>query len=112
LNDAKTNMVLAEDKKIFEPECLNIGCPECLCGRIYYDRAIGFYCMPCGHEFSLEEVEILIVKTTITSWSVQNSTKSTKKPVVEIKELPTRRSDEVEYLRHDVNGQKPRDVST
>ena len=42
--------VLDEDPKIFEPECQcqNIDCSECLHGRIYSDREIGFYCMSCG----------------------------------------------------------------
>lgn len=87
---------------MFEPECHNLDCPECLHGRVYYDRPIGFYCMPCGHEFSTEEVVMLIIRAAITSRSMQNSDKSGRKPIMEIKELPPRNTNKAEHLTHDV----------
>ena len=100
--DQKTNVVLDEDRKIFDPECQNIDCPECLHGRIYYDRVIGFYCMPCGHEFSTEEIVMLIEKSALTSQSIQDSGKSGRKPIAEIKELPARQVKKRERLTYDV----------
>ena len=59
--------------------------------------------MPCGHEFSSEEVIMLILRTEITSLSMQNSDESGKKPMIEIKELPPLKTNKkVEHLTHDV----------
>lgn len=107
----KTNMVLDEDRKIFEPECQNIDCPECLHGRVYSDREIGFYCMSCGHEFSTEEIVMLVEKTALTSRSMQDSGKSGRKPIAEIKELPPRKAKKVEHLSHEVTKPKKPDQS-
>ena len=87
---------------MFEPESHNLDCPECLRGRIYYDRPIGFYCMPCGHEFSLEEIIMLIIRTEITSLSKSHSDASGRKPMTDIKELPPLKTNKVEPLTRDV----------
>ena len=97
-----TNVTLDEDRNIFEPECQNIDCPKCLRGRIYSDREIGFYCMSCGHEFSTEEIVMLIEKTALASRSMQDSGTGERKPIVEIKELPPRKAKKVEHRRHEV----------
>ena len=88
-------MVLDEDRNIFEPECQDLDCPECLRGRVYSDREIGFYCMSCGHEFSTEEIAMLIEKTAVTSRSMHDSGRSGRKPaaeIAEIKELPSHKA--------------------
>lgn len=86
---------------MFEPECHNIDCPQCLLGKIYFDREIGYYCMYCGHQFSTVDMEVLIEKIALMSHSVQKSGSSYKKPVVEIKELPPRKA-KVEHISRDV----------
>ena len=90
---------------MFEPECQNIDCPECLRGKVYFDREIGYYCMLCGHEFSTDDVEMLIEKIALTSRSMQQPDQSLKKPVVEIKELPARR-EKARHVKRDVIGHK------
>ncbi len=45
---------------MFEPEYENITCPKCLTREVYFDRQAGHYCMFCGHQFSTEEVEVLL----------------------------------------------------
>jgi hypothetical protein len=77
---------------MFEPECQNLDCPQCLLGKIYFDREMGYYCMLCGHEFSAVDMEVLIEKIALTSSSAQKSGSSHKKPFVEIKELPPRKT--------------------
>jgi hypothetical protein len=74
---------------MFEPECQNIDCPQCLLGKIYFDRDIGYYCMLCGREFSAVDMEILIENKTITSSPAQ---KLKRKSPLEIKELPARKA--------------------
>jgi len=96
------------DRKMFEPECQNIDCPQCLLGKIYFDREMGFYCMLCGHEFSSVDMEVLIEKIALTSRSEQKSVSSHKKPVVEIKELPPRKA-KVEHISRDVSKSKKLD---
>ena len=100
--DEKCFMVCQRpDRKMFEPECQNIDCPQCLLGKIYFDREMGYYCMLCGHEFSAVDMEVLIEKIALTSRSAQKSGSSHKKPVVEIKELPPRKA-KVEHISRDV----------
>lgn len=89
------------DRKMFDPECQNIECPQCFFGKIYFDREIGYYCMYCGHQFSTVYMEVLIDKIALMSRSAQKSGSSHKKPVVEIKELPPRKA-KVEYISRDV----------
>ena len=47
-------------KQMFEPEYENITCPKCLTREVYFDCQMGHYCMFCGHQFSAEEVEVLL----------------------------------------------------
>ena len=76
------------DKKMFDPECQNIECPQCFLGKIYFEREIGYYCMYCGHQFSTVEIEVLIDKIALKSRLAQKQGSGREKPVVEIKELP------------------------
>jgi hypothetical protein len=73
---------------MFEPECQNIDCAQCLLGKIYFDRDIGYYCMLCGHEFGAVETEGLIEKKAITSSPPQKSRRARKQPPLEIRETP------------------------
>jgi len=77
---------------MFDPECQNIDCPQCLLGKIYFDRQMGCYCMLCGHEFSAVHMDVLIEKSALTSPPAQKSERSLKKPVAEIRELPARKA--------------------
>ena len=90
---------------MFEPECQNIDCPECLRGKVYFDREIGYYCMLCGHEFSTDDMEMLIEKIALTSRSVQQPDQSPKTPVVEITELPPHKG-KPKHVKRDVIGRK------
>ena len=83
---------------MFEPEYLDAACPRCLHRRVYLDRQIGYYCMACGHELSTRETVALIEKIALTSRLAHNSDKTDKKPLTEIKELPSRKS-KVEIVR-------------
>ncbi|HUT47319.1 MAG TPA: hypothetical protein VMX36_13630 [Sedimentisphaerales bacterium] len=94
---------------MFDPECQNIECPQCLLGKIYFDREIGYYCMYCGHQFSAVDMEVLIEKIALTSLSAQKSGGSHRKPVVEIKELPPRKA-KVEHISSDVIKSKKPDL--
>jgi hypothetical protein len=86
---------------MFEPECQNIDCPQCLLGKIYFDREMGYYCMLCGHEFSTVEMEVLIGKVALTSRPAQKSERSRKKPAAEIRELPAHKA-KAKHIRRDV----------
>lgn len=77
---------------MFEPECQNVDCPQCVVGKIYFDRDIGYYCMSCGHNFSVVDMKILIENKTKTSGPAQKSESDRKKPPLEIKELPARKT--------------------
>jgi len=90
---------------MFEPECQNIDCPECLRGKVYFDREIGYYCMLCGHEFSTDDMELLVEKIALTSRSLRRPDQSRKMPVVEIKELPPRK-EKARHVKRDVIGRK------
>jgi len=95
------------DRKMFEPECQNIDCPQCFLGKIYIDREMGYYCMLCGHEFSAVDIEVLIEKIALTSRSAKKSGSSHKKPVVEIKELPPRKVKVEHISRNIIKSKKP-----
>ena len=73
---------------MFDPECQNIDCPQCLRGKIYFDREMGYYCMLCGHEFGAADVEMLIEKTALTTNPARKSKCGQGKSVVQIRELP------------------------
>ena len=88
---------------MFEPECQNIDCPECLLGKVYFDREIGYYCMLCGHEFSTDDMELLVEKVALTTRSMQQPDKRPETPIVEIKELPARR-EKTRHVKRDVIG--------
>jgi len=90
---------------MFDPECQNIDCPQCLLGKIYFDRQMGYYCMLCGHEFSAVDMEVLIEKIALTSRPAQKSERSRKKPAAEIMELPARNA-KTKHIRRDVIGRK------
>jgi hypothetical protein len=96
------------DRKMFEPECQNIDCPQCLIGKIYFDREIGFYCMLCGHEFSAIDVMVLIEKTALTSPPERKSGMDHKEPVAEIKELPSRKA-KTDHISHEAIKSKKSD---
>jgi len=89
------------NRKMFDPKCQNIECPQCFLGKIYFDREIGYYCMYCGDQFSAVDMEILIEKNAVTSHSAQKSDKSHKKPAVEIRELPPHNA-KVSHISDDV----------
>jgi len=90
---------------MFEPECQNIDCPQCLLGKIYFDRKIGYYCMFCGREFSAIDIEVLIEKILLTTPPAQKSDKAPKKPAVEISELPARKA-KAKHINRNVNDRK------
>jgi hypothetical protein len=92
---------------MFEPECQNLDCPQCLVGKIYFDRQIGYYCMLCGQEFSTIDIEVLIEKTALTSRPAQKSGKDSKKPAVEIRELPARKAKTKHISRNVIERKKP-----
>jgi hypothetical protein len=73
---------------MFEPEYQNIDCPKCLPGKIYFDRRIGYYCMLCGHSFGAVDVEMIIGKMTLTLSPAEKTESSTRKSMVDIRELP------------------------
>ena len=95
------------DRKMFDPEYQNIECSQCLLGKIYFDREIGYYCMYCGHQFSAVDMEILIEKIALKSRSAQKSGSSHKKPVIEIKELPPRKIKVGHISRDVIKSKKP-----
>jgi len=70
---------------MFDPEHKNIDCPECLQRKVYFDRKIGYYCMFCGYELSVEEALFLIEKMVSTSKPAPDSGKGVRTPIVEIK---------------------------
>ena len=86
---------------MFEPECQNIDCPQCLLGKIYFDREMGYYCMLCGHVFSVVDMEVLIEKIALISRPAQKSEISRKKPAAEIRELPAHKA-KSKHIRRDV----------
>ena len=45
---------------MFEPEDQHITCPQCRNREVYFDREIGYYCMFCGRQISIEEIKVLI----------------------------------------------------
>ena len=70
---------------MFDPEHKDIDCPKCLRPQVYLDREIGYYCMLCGYELSVEEALFLIDKVTSTSRPAPDSGKGAPTPIVEIK---------------------------
>lgn len=48
------------DCAMFEPDYLNVTCPRCHNVEIYFDREMGFYCMLCGHQFTTEQIQLLM----------------------------------------------------
>ena len=87
---------------MFDPEYQDIDCPRCHNQRVYFDREIGYYCMSCGHELNANEIVMLIEKIALTSRPIHNSGRSERKPTPEIKELPPRKTKEVEHASHDI----------
>ena len=95
------------DRKMFDPECQNIDCPQCFLGKIYFDREIGYYCMYCGGQFNAVDMEILIEKNALMSNSGQKSDNSHKKPALEIRELPPRKAKVVHISTDVIKSEKP-----
>jgi len=92
---------------MFEPECQNIDCPQCLLGKIYFDRQMGYYCMLCGYEFGAVDIEVLIEKIALTSRPAQKSETSRKKLAAEITELPSRKAKAKHVSRNVIDRNKP-----
>ena len=92
---------------MFDPECQNIECPQCLLGKIYFDREIGYYCMYCGDQFGTADMEILIEKNALTSHFAQKSDNSRQKPAIEIRELPPHKAKVVHISRDVIKSEKP-----
>ena len=92
---------------MFEPECQNIDCPQCLLGKIYLDREMGYYCMLCGREFSVIDMEVLIEKIALTSLPAQKSERSWKPPAAEIRELPAHKTKATHIRRDVIERKKP-----
>ncbi|MHC4203628.1 MAG: hypothetical protein ACYSTT_03190 [Planctomycetota bacterium] len=105
--DEKRLIIQRLDRKMFDPECQNIECPQCFLGKIYFDREIGYYCMYCGDQFDAADMEILIEKNALTSRFLQKSDDNLKKPALEIKELPPRKVKVVHISRDAVKSEKP-----
>ncbi len=76
---------------MFDPDHKDIGCPKCLRRKVYFDRKIGYYCMFCGYELSVDEALFLIEKMTSISRSTHVPGKGASAPIVEIKERRARR---------------------
>jgi hypothetical protein len=92
---------------MFEPECQNIDCPQCLLGKIYFDRQIGYYCMLCGHEFSAVDMGVLIEKNILTARPAQKPESSRKRAAVKIRELPARKAEAKHISRNVIERKKP-----
>jgi len=92
---------------MFDPECQNIECPHCFLGKIYFDREIGYYCMYCGNQFGAVDMEILMEKNALMSGSVLESDNGLKKPALEIKELPPRKTKAAHISRDAIKSEKP-----
>lgn len=93
---------------MFEPECQNIDCPQCLLGKIYFDRGMGFYCMLCGYGFSTTDIEVLIEKKTLTSGPAQKSQSTRKKSTVVIRELTAAKAKAKRISRDVIKPGKPK----
>ena len=91
---------------MFEPECQNIECPQCFFGKIYFDSEIGYYCMYCGDQLSPEDMEILMGKNALSSFSEQKLGGGHKKPFIEIKELPPRRAKKMHISRNVIKSEE------
>ena len=92
---------------MFDPECLNIECPQCLLGKIYFDCQMGYYCMLCGREFSAVETEVLVEKDVSSAHPAKKSETSRKKPAGEIRELPARKAKEEHVGPHVIKHETP-----
>lgn len=82
---------------MFDPEHKEIDCPKCLRRKIYFDRKIGYYCMFCGYELSVEEALLLIEKAASTAEPTRDSGKRAPAPIVEINK-PRARSVKTEHV--------------
>jgi len=96
------------ERKMFDPECQNIECPQCFFGKIYFDSEIGYYCMYCGHQFSTLEIEVLIEKIALKSRPVRKPGLGSEKSVVEIRELLPQKA-KVKHIDRDIIKSKKTD---
>ena len=64
---------------------------------------IGYYCMACGRELSVDEIVLLIDKAQKTSQPIPTSEKSEVTPPMEIKEMPSPKAKEPERAIRDAN---------
>ena len=88
---------------VLDPEYQNLDCPTCHLRRIYLDKDIGYYCMACGRELSVDEIVLLIEKAQKTSQPIPTSEKSEVTPPMEIKEMPSPKAKEPERAIRDAN---------
>lgn len=70
-----------------------MGCPKCFQPRVYFDRKMGYYCMSCGHELSVENVLLLMEKMVPALEPAHVWAKASAPTILEIREQPTRRSE-------------------
>ena len=90
---------------VFDPEYINLDCPQCHLRRIYFDRDIGYYCMSCGHQVSSENILMLLAKDEQTSQPIPAPDKSVIIPPAEIKELPAVKANKSERVKRDATEQ-------
>ena len=95
---------------MFDPEHKDIDCPKCLRQRVYFDREIGYYCMSCGHVLTIEETLLQRDKRAAISRSATGSDKKERRPIVEIKDLRSRKiaAKHVEQNAEPQNDNKPK----
>ncbi|MHC4117653.1 MAG: hypothetical protein ACYSWO_09110 [Planctomycetota bacterium] len=77
---------------MFDPELQDMECPKCFQSKVYFDRKMGYYCMSCGHELSVENVLLLMEKMVPALGPAHVWAKAAAPTILEIRELPTRRS--------------------
>jgi len=97
---------------VFDPEYIDMDCPQCHLRRIYFDRDIGYYCMSCGHQLSRENILMLLAKAERTSQPIPAPDKSAIKPPAEIKELPAAKAKKSDRAERDATGQDQSERST
>ncbi|MBN2315563.1 MAG: hypothetical protein JXM79_16665 [Sedimentisphaerales bacterium] len=90
---------------VFDPEYIDLDCPQCHVRRIYFDRDIGYYCMSCGHPFSCEDILMLLAKDERTSQPIPAPDKSVIQPPPEIKELPAAKAKKSDRVKRDATEQ-------
>jgi hypothetical protein len=54
---------------------------------------MGYYCMLCGRRYSAADIKFLDEKTALTGCPAQKSDTDRRRPAVQIRELPARKSE-------------------